>query len=94
MSSPSRIPYQRLPNRSPSPTYPSSTNDEEIDLDELTRNDPRFNPPPPPWWQRAALIIFVILLHWVAWKLIPVGDKAIEYPDDSYLWNTPGPSAE
>lgn len=87
MSSASRAPYQRLATRSPSPPssppVPSSANDEEIDLDELTRNDPRFNPPTPPWWQRALLIIFVIFLHWVAWKLIPVGDKPVEYPDDS-----------
>ncbi|KAG8930036.1 hypothetical protein FRC01_003384 [Tulasnella sp. 417] len=85
MSSASRAPYQRLATRSPSPpVVPSAANqEEEIDLDELTRNDPRFNPPPPPWWQRALLIIFVIFMHWVAWKLIPVGDKPIEYPDDS-----------
>ncbi|KAG8955310.1 hypothetical protein FRC04_008661 [Tulasnella sp. 424] len=94
MSSSSRVAYQRLATRSPSPPVSPSTNDEEIDLDELTRSDPRFNPPPPPWWQRAALIIFVILLHWVVWKSIPIGTQPVKYPDDSYLWDTPDPSAQ
>jgi len=72
----SNVPYQRLATHEPS-----------IPEEEVVY-DPIFDQPTPPWWQRALLILFIIFLHWLAWKLLPVGTKKIEADDTSslYIW--------
>ena len=66
--------YQRLPTREP-PTTPSVQQD---DIDDFNA---RYPTPSAPLWQRTALIIFVIFLHYLAWRLFPVGTKPVEDED-------------
>ncbi|KAG8864099.1 hypothetical protein FRB96_006973 [Tulasnella sp. 330] len=81
--------YQRLSTRSPSPPLENTANVEQLTVETPVYD--RFNPRPPPWTHRALLIAFVIFIHVLAWKLIAVGDRPLEFHDHThdYLFNAP-----